>query len=98
MIEKAIATYSKFVLFEFNDSITRAQFINSVTPYLRDIQGRRGIYDFRVVADESVNTPSVIDSAGFVANILVKPSRSINFVQLNFVAVKTGASFEEVEL
>lgn len=98
MIEKAIATYAKYTLFEFNDAITRAQFVNTVTPYLRDIQGRRGIYDFAVVADETVNTAEVIDSGGFVGNILVKPSRSINAVRLNFAALKSGAVFSEVEL
>ena len=96
ILEKAIATYSKFVLFEFNDAITRTRFINTVTPYLRDIQGRRGIYDFKVLADETVNTPEVIDSNAFVAKILVKPSKSINYIQLNFVAVATGTSFEEI--
>lgn len=98
MIEKAIATYAKYVLFEFNDAITRAQFVNTVTPYLRDIQGRRGIYEFVVDAGDTVNTSEVIDSAGFVANFLIKPTRSINFIRLNFAALKHGASFEEVEL
>lgn len=98
MIEKAIATYAKYTLFEFNDSVTQSMFVNTVTPYLRDIQGRRGIYEFAVVADGTVNTTDVIDAAGFVANILIKPSRSINFVRLNFAAIKTGATFSEVEL
>ena len=96
ILEKAIATYSKFVLFEFNDAITRTRFVNTVIPYLRDIQGRRGIYDFKVLADETVNTPEVIDSNAFVAKIMIKPARSINFITLNFVAVATGTSFEEV--
>ena len=96
ILEKAIATYSKYVLFEFNDAITRAQFVNAITPYLRDIQGRRGIYEFKVIADETVNTPLVIDSNAFVANIMIKPARSINYIQLNFVAVATGISFSEV--
>lgn len=98
MIEKAIATYAKYTLFEFNDAITQAMFTNTVVPYLRDIQGRRGIYDFAVQAGPEVNTPEVVDSAGFVANILVKPTRSINFIRLNFAALKSGASFSEVEL
>ena len=96
ILEKAIATYSKYILFEFNDTITRAQFVNAITPYLRDIQGRRGIYDFKVVADETVNTALVIDSNSFAANIMIKPARSINTVTLNFVAVATGVSFSEV--
>lgn len=96
ILEKAIATYSKYILFEFNDTITRAQFVNAITPYLRDIQGRRGIYDFKVVADETVNTAEVIDSNSFVANIMIKPARSINTITLNFVAVATGISFNEV--
>jgi hypothetical protein len=96
ILEKAIATYSKYILFEFNDAITRAQFVNAITPYLRDIQGRRGIYDFKVIADETVNTAEVIDSNSFVANIMIKPARSINTVTLNFVAVATGISFNEV--
>lgn len=96
ILEKAIATYSKYILFEFNDAITRAQFVNAITPYLRDIQGRRGIYDFKVIADETVNTALVIDSNSFAANIMIKPSRSINTVTLNFVAVATGVSFSEV--
>ena len=96
VLEKAIATASKFQLFEFNDSFTRAQFRNLVEPFLRDVQGRRGITDFRVVCDETNNTAEVIDRNEFVADIFVKPSRSINFIQLNFVATRTGISFEEV--
>lgn len=96
VLEKAIATASKFTLFEFNDEFTRAQFRNMVEPYLRDIQGRRGIYDFRVVCDETNNTGEVIDRNEFVGDIYVKPARSINFIQLNFVAVRTGVEFSEV--
>ena len=96
ILEKAISTYSKFVLFEFNDSITRSRFKNAIVPYLRDIAGRRGIYDYKVVVDETVNTPEVIDSNAFVANIYIKPARSVNFITLNFIAVATGTSFEEV--
>lgn len=95
-IEKAIATASKFLLFELNDEFTRAAFRNSVEPYLRDVQGRRGIVDFRVVCDESNNTPEVVDSNRFVGTIYIKPTKSINYITLNFVAVRTGVSFEEV--
>lgn len=96
VLEKAIATASKFQLFEFNDAFTRAQFRNLVEPYLRDVQGRRGITDFRVVCDETNNTSEVIDRNEFVADIYVKPARSINFVQLNFIATRSGISFEEL--
>ena len=96
VLEKAISTAAKFTLFEFNDEFTRATFRNLIEPYLRDIQGRRGIYDFRVVCDESNNTPEVIDRNEFVGDIYIKPARSINFIQLNFVAVRTGVEFEEV--
>lgn len=96
VLEKAISTASKFMLFEFNDDFTRAQFRNMVEPFLRDIQGRRGIYDYRVVADETNNTAEVIDNNEFVGDIYVKPARSINFIQLNFVAVRTGVEFTEV--
>src|SRR5574343_311921 len=96
VLEKAIATAAKYQLFEFNDAFTRAQFRGLVEPYLRDIQGRRGIIDFKVVCDESNNTPQVIDTNNFVADIYVKPSKSINFIQLNFIATRTGISFEEV--
>lgn len=95
-LEKAISTAAKFTLFEFNDAFTRAQFRNLVEPFLRDVQGRRGIYDFRVVCDETNNTPEVIDRNEFVGDIYIKPARSINFIQLNFVAVRTGVEFEEV--
>lgn len=96
VLEKAIATAAKFSLFELNDSFTRAQFQNMVEPFLRDIQGRRGITDFKVVCDESNNTGEVIDRNEFVADIYVKPARSINFIQLNFVATRTGVDFSEL--
>ncbi len=96
VLEKAIATAAKFQLFEFNDEFTRAQFRNLVEPFLRDIQGRRGMTDFSVVCDESNNTADVIDRNEFRADIFVKPARSINFIQLNFIATRTGVSFSEV--
>jgi phage tail sheath protein FI len=96
VLEKAISTAAKFQLFEFNDAFTRAQFKNLVEPFLRDVQGRRGIYDFRVVCDETNNTGQVIDSNQFVASIFIKPAKSINFIQLNFIASRTGISFEEI--
>ena len=96
VLEKAIATASKFTLFEFNDEFTRSSFVNLVTPYLRDVQGRRGVYDFAVICDETNNTPEVIDRNEFVGDIYIKPARSINFIQLNFVAVRTGVEFSEV--
>ena len=96
VLEKSIATASKYTLFEFNDEFTRAQFLSLVEPFLRDVKGRRGIYDFLVVCDETNNTAEVIDRNEFVGDIYIKPARSINFIQLNFVAVRTGVSFEEV--
>ncbi len=96
VLEKAISTAAKFSLFEFNDEFTRAQFKNLVEPFLRDVQGRRGIYDFRVVCDDTNNTGEVIDRNEFIGDIYVKPARSINFIQLNFVAVRTGVEFSEV--
>lgn len=96
LLEKAVSRASRSTLFEFNDQFTRAQFVSLVEPYLRDIQGRRGIYDFRVVCDETNNTPEVIDRNEFVGDIYIKPARSINFIQLNFVAVRTGVLFEEI--
>jgi len=96
LMEKAIATAAKFQLFEFNDEFTRAQFRNLVEPFLRDLQGRRGISDFRVIADASNNTGEVIDRNEFVADIFVKPARSINFISLSFVATRTGVAFTEV--
>lgn len=95
-LEKAISTASKSLLFEFNDEFTRAQFVNLVEPFLRDVQGRRGITDYKVVCDESNNTPQVIDSNRFVGDIYIKPARSINFIQLNFVAVRSGIEFSEI--
>ena len=96
LLEKAISTAAKFQLFEFNDEFTRAQFRNLVEPFLRDIQGRRGITDFSVIADGTNNTGEVIDRNEFVADIFIKPARSINFISLNFIAVRTGVSFSEV--
>ena len=96
VLEKAIATAAKFSLFELNDSFTRAQFKNLVEPFLRDVQGRRGITDFKVVCDESNNTGEVIDRNEFVADIFIKPARSINFIQLNFIATRTGVDFSEL--
>lgn len=96
VLEKAIAVSAKYTLFEFNDNFTRAQFRNMINPYLRDVQGRRGITDFLVVCDATNNTPQVIDSNQFVGDIYIKPARSINFIQLNFVAVSTGVDFSEV--
>jgi hypothetical protein len=95
-IEKAISTAAKYSLFEFNDDFTRAQFRNMINPYLRDVKGRRGIYDFLVVCDATNNTPEVIDSNEFIGDIYIKPARSINFILLNFVAVRTGVAFSEV--
>ena len=96
VLEKAIATASKYTLFEFNDAFTRARFTQMVEPFLRDVQGRRGIYNFKVVADTTNNTPYVIDSNQFVGDIYIKPARSINVINLNFVAVATGVAFKEV--
>ena len=96
LLEKAIATAAKFQLFEFNDEFTRAQFRNLVEPFLRDIQGRRGITEFALVCDTTNYSGEVIDRHEFVADIFIKPARSINFITLNFVAVRTGVSFSEV--
>lgn len=96
MIERAIALAARNVMFEFNDEFTRAEFVNIVEPYLREIKGRRGITDFRVVCDATNNTDVIIDNNEFQADIFVKPARSINFVTLNFVAVRSGVAFEEV--
>ena len=96
VLEKAISRAARFSLFEFNDQFTRAQFVALVEPFLRDVQGRRGITDFRVVCDDTNNTAEVIDRNEFVGDIYIKPARSINFIQLNFVAVRTGVSFNEV--
>ena len=96
VLEKAIATAAKYSLFEFNDAFTRSQFKNLVTPYLRTIKGRRGITDFYVVCDDTNNTAQIIDTNQFVGDIYIKPARSINYIQLNFVAVGTGVQFSEV--
>lgn len=95
-LEKSISRSAKYQLFEFNDSFTRSQFVGAVEPYLRTVRARRGIYDFKVICDESNNTPEVVDRAEFVASIFIKPARSINFITLNFVAVRTGVEFSEV--
>lgn len=96
VIEKAIATASKYNLFDFNDNFTRTNFRNMVNPYLRTVQSRRGIIDFRLVCDTTNNTPYIIDAGQFVADIYVKPNRTIQGINLNFIATKTGVSFEEV--
>ena len=96
VLEKAIAVAAKFQLFEFNDGFTRAQFKNLVEPFLRDVQGRRGVTDFRVKCDETNNTGEVIDRNEFIADIFIKPNRSINFITLNFVAARSSVSFEEI--
>jgi hypothetical protein len=96
VLEKAISLAAKYTLFEFNDAFTRTQFRNLVEPYLRDVQGRRGIFDFKVVCDETNNTPEIIDRNEFVGDIYIKPARSINFIQLNFIAVRTGVAFNEI--
>jgi hypothetical protein len=96
VLEKSIAKAARSSMFEFNDEFTRAQFVNLVEPFLREVQGRRGIFDFRVVCDNTNNTPEIIDRNEFVGDIYIKPSRSINFIQLNFIAVRTGVSFQEV--
>ena len=96
VLERAIGRAAEQVMFEFNDEFTRAEFVNIVEPVLREVQGRRGITDFRVVCDETNNTPAVVDRNEFIANIFIKPARSINYVTLNFVAVRTGVDFEEV--
>lgn len=96
VLEKAISRAAKYTLFEFNDDFTRALFVNLVTPYLRTVQGRRGITDFRVICDSTNNTGDVIDRNEFVGDIYIKPARAINFIQLNFIAVRTGVEFSEI--
>lgn len=96
VLEKTIARAARASLFEFNDEFTRAQFVNLVEPFLRDVQGRRGIFDFRVVCDSTNNTAEVVDRNEFIGDIYIKPARSINFIQLNFVATRTGVSFDEI--
>jgi len=96
VLEKAISTAAKAQLFEFNDEFTRAQFRNLIEPFLRDVKGRRGLTDFLVVCDETNNTGQVIDANRFVADIFIKPARSINFITLNFIATRTGVEFSEI--
>jgi hypothetical protein len=96
VLEKAIANAARFSLFELNDESTRAQFVGLVEPFLRDVKGRRGITDFRVVCDSTNNTPQVIDTNRFVGDIYIKPARSINYIQLNFIAVRSGVQFSEI--
>jgi len=96
VLEKAISRAARSSLFEFNDDFTRAQFVALVDPFLRNVRGRRGIYDYRVVCDSTNNSAEVIDRNEFIGDIYIKPAKSINFIQLNFVAVRTGVSFEEV--
>jgi hypothetical protein len=95
-LENAISQAAKDQLFEFNDSLTRTNFVNTIEPFLRDVQAKRGIFDYVVVCDETNNTAAVIDNNEFIADIYIKPSRSINFIGLNFIATKTGVAFEEV--
>ena len=95
-LEKAVSSAAKFSLFELNDEFTRAQFVALVTPFLRDIQGRRGITDFKVICDATNNTSQVIDSNQFVGDIYIKPARSTNYIQLNFVAVGSGVDFTTI--
>ena len=95
-VEKALEAVANAQLFEFNDEITRANFTNVVEPYLRDVQAKRGLVDFRVICDETNNTPSVVDNNEFRADIFLKPTKSINYVTLTFVSTRTGISFEEV--
>ena len=96
ILEKAISRFARFQLFEFNDAFTRAQFVGAVEPFLRNVQGRDGIVDFKVVCDDSNNTSDVVDRNEFVGDIYVKPNRVINYIQLNFVAVRTGVDFSEI--
>jgi phage tail sheath protein FI len=96
VLEKSISTAAKFQLFEFNDEFTRAMFRNMTEPFLRDVQGRRGITDFKVVCDETNNTGDIIDRNEFRAEIYIKPARSINYITLNFIATRTGVEFSEL--
>ena len=95
-LEDAISAAAKDQLFEFNDELTRTNFVNIVEPFLRDVQANRGIFDFVVICDETNNTAAVIDANEFIADIFIKPARSINFIGLTFVATRTGVDFEEV--
>jgi len=96
VLEKAIATAAKAFMFEFNDEFTRAQFVSVVTPFLSEVEGRRGITDFKVVCDSTNNTGQIIDTNQFVGDIYIKPNRSINFIQLNFIAARTDVEFSEI--
>ena len=96
VLERAIAEAAKFQLFELNDEFTQAQFRAMTEPFLRDVQGRRGITDFKVICDATNNTPEVVDRNEFKGDIYIKPARSINFISLNFIAARTGISFSEV--
>jgi phage tail sheath protein FI len=96
VLEKSISRASRSTLFEFNDQFTRAQFVSLVEPYLRDVKGRRGIIDFSVVCDETNNTAEVIDRNEFIGDIYIKPAHSVNYIQLNFVAVRSGVNFQEI--
>ena len=96
VLEKAISIAAKAMLFEFNDEFTRSAFVNMVEPFLREVQGRRGITDFKVVCDTSNNTGQIIDTNQFVGDIYIKPARSINYIQLNFIAARTDVSFSEI--
>jgi hypothetical protein len=95
-VEQSLERSANAQLFEFNDQITRSNFVNIIEPYLRDVQAKRGVFDFRVICDESNNTPDIIDNNEFRADIFLKPTRSINYITLTFVATRTGVSFEEV--
>ena len=95
-LEDAIKAAAKDVMFEFNDALTRNSFVNAVEPFLRDVQAKRGIQDFRLICDETNNTAAIIDANEFIADIYIKPARSINFIGLTFVATRTGVAFEEV--
>jgi len=95
VVEKEIAKMSRTTLFEFNDDVTRTLFKNNVNPFLREVQAKRGMYDFLVVCDETNNSPEVIDRNEFIADIYIKPAKSINFISLNFIATKTGVVFDE---
>ena len=96
VLEKVISRAARASLFEFNDEFTRSQFVNLIEPFLRTVKGRRGIYDYLVVCDSTNNTPDVVDANQFIGDIYIKPARSINYIQLNFVAVRTGVEFSEV--
>jgi phage tail sheath protein FI len=96
VLEKSIATAAKFLLFEQNDAQTQALFTQQIEPFLRDVQARQGITDFRVVCNSTNNTPQVVDANQFVADLYIKPTRSINYIKLNFVAVATGVDFSEI--